>query len=214
MVRPSVDTGVILEAAAELVAERGFDSVTMAAIAGRAGVAKGVLYLRFSNKDELLAAIVAHEAARATRRTAELVEADPRGGMLSRLYVHSVTALHSRPALLRLYRGDPPHLARVVRDRDGSRHRSRALLGAGFIRELQAEGMVDPSLDAGVLAANLALWSHGLAARAPHDDLEALILGMGELVARAADTDVADSTPGKRCFARFAAALVREGAPA
>lgn len=210
MVRPSVDTNVILGAAADLVAERGFDKSTMEAIAAHAGVAKGVLYLRFGSKDGLLAALVDSEVVLATRHTVRLVEDDARGGLLSRLYVHSVTALLSRPALLRLYREEPSHLARLAGQVDEDRHRSRGLLGAEFIRALQAHGMVAASLDAATLATNLTLWSYGLAAQAPHAEVASLILGMGEILARAADTDVVDTTPGKRCFAELAEALMNE----
>lgn len=210
MVRPSVDTSVILDAAADLVADRGFDKSTMEAIAAHAGVAKGVLYLRFSSKDELLAALVDREVVLATRHTAQLVENDPLGGMLSRLYVHSVTVLHARPALLRFYREESSQLARLVRRVDEDRHRSRELLGAEFIRALQTRGMVVASLDAEALAANLSLWSYGLAVRAPHAEVESLILGMAEVLSRSADTDAVDTTPGKRCFAELAEALINE----
>lgn len=210
MVRPSVDTSVILEAAADLAADRGYDNSTMESIAAHAGVAKGVLYLRFSSKDELLAAIVDREIVLATRHMAQLVDDDERGGMLSRLYAHSVTALHARPALLRFYQDERSHLARLVERADGERHRRRMLIGAEFIRALQTQGMVVPSLDAEVLSANLSLWSYGLAVRAPHADVEALILGMGDLLTRSVDTDAIDTTPGKRCFAMLAEALIDE----
>lgn len=206
--RPSVPTARILDAAAALVAEVGFDDISMDAIAARAGVAKGVLYLRFRNKLDLLVAIVRWELACATRETERLVEADPAGGLLSRLYVHSLAALHSRPALTRFYRDEPQHLVSAMSRDDGTVFRARALLSAAFIRELQSAGMVVAELDADVLAQNLALWSYAFVARAPHADLDALVLGMGDLVGRAVDADVADTAAGKRCFAGFAAALI------
>lgn len=210
MVRPSVDTRVILDAAADLAADIGLDKATMATIAARAGVAKGVLYLRFSSKDDLIATVVDREIIRATQHTAHLVEDDPRGGMLSRQFVHSATALSSRPALLRLYRDEPQHLARLSQRTDGARQRSRELLGTDFIRALQKEGMVTRSLDAEALATNLSLWSQSLATRALGADVESLIHNMGEILARAADTDAVDTSPGKRCFAEFAEALIEE----
>lgn len=206
--RPSVPTVRILEAAAALVAEVGFDDVSMDAIATRAGVAKGVLYLRFRDKVDLLVAIVRWELACATRETQRRVEADAAGGLLSRLYVHSLAALYSRPALIRFYRDEPQHLVNAMNRDDGTVFRSRALLGAAFIRELQGAGMVVADLDAEALAQNLALWSYAFVAKAPHADLDALVLGMGELMGRAVDADVEETTAGKRCFARFAQALI------
>lgn len=207
--RPSIPTPVILEAAAALVAERGFGDVRMEDVAARAGVAKGVLYLRFNGKDALLLALVRRELALATGLTAELVAADPRGGMLSRLFVHSAAALHSRPALLRFYRDDPAPVGRLVRARDDD-HRPRALLGATLIAELQTAGTVDPALDADVLAANLAVWSRGLVTRVHGDDVDALVHGMADLVARAADVAHADPSSGRDAVLRFTAALIAD----
>jgi len=48
---------LILRAATEVFAEQGFNSVTVAAIADRAGIGKGTVYEYFSSKDELLFAV-------------------------------------------------------------------------------------------------------------------------------------------------------------
>jgi AcrR family transcriptional regulator len=48
----------ILEAAAELVEDRGIDNVTMDEVAARAGVAKGTLFHRFGNRAGLAQALV------------------------------------------------------------------------------------------------------------------------------------------------------------
>lgn len=208
--RPSVPTSVILDAAAAAAAEFGFARVTMDDIAARAGVAKGVLYLRFPNKEELVAATVAHEVRGASRVTLAAVEADPRGGLLSHQFTHSIAALHSRPALLRLYRDGASAIAHTSRsDRDPVESR----IGVEYIRELQASGMAHELLDAGVLARNLTLWASALLARAPHEDLDALIRGMGELIAAAVDADPPNTDPGKRCFALFVDALTSEEQP-
>lgn len=207
--RPSVPTPVILDAAADLVAERGYDAARMDDVAARAGVAKGVLYLRFAGKDALLLALVRRELALATRRTADLVTADERGGLLSRAFVHSLTALRSRPALLRFYRDDPAPLGRLTRER-GDDHRGRALLGAALVTDLQRAGTVEPGVDPRVLAANLTVWSRGLLTRAHGDDVEALIVGMGDLIARAVDVQHGDSAAGRAAILRFTDALLAD----
>ncbi len=48
----------ILEAAAVVFAEKGYQRATMKEIAGRAGIAPGTIYLYFGNKREILSAIV------------------------------------------------------------------------------------------------------------------------------------------------------------
>lgn len=52
---PALDEA-ILEAAAALLAEAGFDALTMEQVATRAGVSKASLYRRFENLSDLLAA--------------------------------------------------------------------------------------------------------------------------------------------------------------
>ncbi len=205
MARPSVDTDVILEAAADLLARHGAARTTMEDIAAHAGVAKGVLYLRFDGKESLLRAVVDRELSRALAVTREAVAADPRGGLLSRLFVHSLTALHSRPFLVALYQG-ADHPGRTGRRENPAPHRpgSAALLGADFLRDLAAHGMLRADTDPDALAANLAVWNTGLAATAPHPDVDALILSMGGLIARAADAETDDTAPGKECFTRLA----------
>lgn len=48
---------MILDAARRLIAESGFDGVTMAELAARAGLAKGTLYLYVRTKEELFLAL-------------------------------------------------------------------------------------------------------------------------------------------------------------
>lgn len=55
----------ILQAALQLIAERGFHAAPMAEIAEKAGVAAGTIYLYFKNKDIL---INPHARDRAQRR--------------------------------------------------------------------------------------------------------------------------------------------------
>lgn len=202
MARPSVDTEVILDAAAEALAEHGSKRTTMDDISARAGVAKGVLYLRFDNKESLSRAVVDRELGLALATTRAEVAADPRGGLLSRLFVHSLTALHTRPFLRSLYK-EELRPGRRPNDQQAL-YRARLPISADFVRRMRDAGMVRADLAPAALAANLAVWNVGLAQTAPHEDLDALILGMGELVARAADTDVADTGPGKGCFERLA----------
>ncbi|HVL94450.1 MAG TPA: TetR/AcrR family transcriptional regulator [Solirubrobacteraceae bacterium] len=52
-------TEAVLDAAMELVAERGFASVSMEAIAARAGVGKPAIYRRFADKRDVVVAAIA-----------------------------------------------------------------------------------------------------------------------------------------------------------
>jgi AcrR family transcriptional regulator len=49
--------GALLAAARTLIEEQGFEAVTMAAVAARAGVSRRAVYLHFSSRTELLSAV-------------------------------------------------------------------------------------------------------------------------------------------------------------
>ncbi|HEY0229370.1 MAG TPA: TetR/AcrR family transcriptional regulator [Mycobacterium sp.] len=55
---------VLLDAAWAELAERGYDDLTIDAVAGRAGTSRAVLYRRWPNKQELVLAALAHEATK------------------------------------------------------------------------------------------------------------------------------------------------------
>lgn len=57
-VRDPARSDAILETAADLFGEFGYNAVRMEDIAVRAGVAKGTLYLYFKNKDDLFLALI------------------------------------------------------------------------------------------------------------------------------------------------------------
>jgi AcrR family transcriptional regulator len=60
---PALEEALLNAAWAEL-AERGYDDLTFDAVAGRAGTSRAVLYRRWPNKQELVLAALAHEAAK------------------------------------------------------------------------------------------------------------------------------------------------------
>jgi AcrR family transcriptional regulator len=53
---------VLLDAAASILADHGLDAVTMDAVAAYAGVSRPLVYKHFTNRDELLAAVLRREA--------------------------------------------------------------------------------------------------------------------------------------------------------
>src|SRR4029453_16022874 len=60
----------ILEAALEIMSRKGFERASIAAIPGRAGVARATVYQHFCDKQDILVAL----AERITRRIIETVE--------------------------------------------------------------------------------------------------------------------------------------------
>lgn len=56
--RSQRSTRALLEAAGELIAERGYENMTLAAVGERAGYSRGLVTARFGSKDKLLEALV------------------------------------------------------------------------------------------------------------------------------------------------------------
>lgn len=65
----------LLEAAADVVARRGFAGATVEEIAATAGYTTGALYANFANKDDLLVALLAHRRSHGTQRRVAAMDA-------------------------------------------------------------------------------------------------------------------------------------------
>jgi AcrR family transcriptional regulator len=127
----------ILQAAAELFAQRGYAGVGVDEVAARSGIAKTALYYHFGNKDGLLAAVLERTAAawiEAIRQTSS--EAAGPFERLERALAGMRALLEERPWVLRLLQ----ILALEVAD---EKPKVRATLQAIFRRAREAivEGM-------------------------------------------------------------------------
>src|SRR6266516_398955 len=71
--------GALLEAAAEVFAERGFRDATVDEVAERAGYSKGAVYWHFDGKDDLFAALIDDRVDRVAWEMIELLESAPPG---------------------------------------------------------------------------------------------------------------------------------------
>ena len=90
-----------LDVAAELIAETGLDSVTMEAVAARAGVSKGLGYAYFENSADLLVALFDREMAALDRQVvAALAEAGTFEGKLRATLVTWFALVAERGPLL------------------------------------------------------------------------------------------------------------------
>src|SRR5580704_9535125 len=80
----------ILDAAVEVIAERGYFNSPVSAIASRAGVADGTVYLYFKSKDDVLRTAIDAMFERFFKRIADRFETltDPREQLLYIAEVH------------------------------------------------------------------------------------------------------------------------------
>ncbi|WP_433440762.1 TetR family transcriptional regulator [Nonomuraea sp. CA-141351] len=161
----------LLQAAAEVFAQRGYDGTRVADIAAAAGVSNGALYAHFGSKADLLvAALEAH----GRRMLANLFAADPDRSVTELLLVIG--------RWLPRRQGAPGHLivealvaarrdedvARPMRDYVGE----RAAWLAELVRAAQGGGELDPALSPDALAHFCLLLSMGSALITP--DLHAV----------------------------------------
>jgi AcrR family transcriptional regulator len=104
--RSQLTVTAILDAAARVFEERGFDAGTTNRVAEKAGVSIGSLYEYFPNKDALLVAVVERELERErSKLLAILAPAASERGLAAQLhaFVETLVELHARrPALHRI----------------------------------------------------------------------------------------------------------------
>lgn len=151
----------LLDAAADLIARLGYDKTTIGDIAAQAGVAKGAVYLHWASKDELFEALIVREMTRTMDDMLARVEADPRGGSLARMYVHSLLATQANPLMRALYTRDSRVLGDYMHRQDPARYAERFGFGQTFVKTLQAAGLVRPEIDPQSLAYVLSIIAYG-----------------------------------------------------
>src|SRR3954452_20818775 len=87
----------ILDGAAELLLRFGYNKLTMGDVADAGALHRGLIYLRFKSKDELVEAVVLRELDRYADAWREQVEDDPRGGGVASVYRAMMHALKRLP---------------------------------------------------------------------------------------------------------------------
>ena len=100
--RAQATCAAILEAAAQLLSERGLAGYTTNAVAERAGVSIGSLYQYYPNKDALMSALIASQQARQFERVQQAAQATV-GATLEaavRTMIRAAMAHHVENALL------------------------------------------------------------------------------------------------------------------
>jgi AcrR family transcriptional regulator len=121
---------VILDAAAQVFAERGYASATTAKVAARAGVSVGSLYQYFPNKDALLVALSERHVERSHAGIREVLNDEDLEGLslegLVRRLVAAMLELHlQEPDLHRLLFQEIPRQPAISKAKEES---ERALL--------------------------------------------------------------------------------------
>ena len=159
----------VLQAAAEVFAERGFAGASLDQVAAAAGFTKGAVYSNFAGKDELFLALMADEA---TRRVDAVEEAMRTTTDLPGVLAAVSAELSRRDVAWQLLFLE--FWQRAVRDPDvrrafvASRRDLRARV-EGVVAGFLAEHPARAGWDAGALTVVLIALSHGLALEALPD---------------------------------------------
>lgn len=177
----------ILDAAEALVLERGFDSMSVQAIAERVGIAKGAVYREFASKQEILDILLQRGMSRMIETSRKLLGDDP--PRLSTAYRVGVRVLLDDPLMTAAFLDDEGVLGTYAATVTDGRYRARHLAVVEWINELQKTGALDTHIDAAALGLALSSTTLGLLTAAKYlgpltqDQLEAALLAMEYMVA-------------------------------
>jgi AcrR family transcriptional regulator len=197
----------VLDTAADLIMNDGYDAVTHASLASRSGVPVEQVIEAFPTANDALVAMLNREFQGMYRNIVESIERDPRGGLLSRMYTYILASVYERPLAKTLFVINRDALNSIMRNAHSFVYVPNVGIRSELIASLQEVGMVRPDVDARMVSSVLSACSAGLALTAPHDDLDIVFDGLSLLISRGVDADVADTTPGKAVFYDWATSL-------
>jgi AcrR family transcriptional regulator len=207
MTQQIVNASRILDAAADIIVDGGFDRVTLDRVADAAGTSKAEIISEFGSLEETLIVMLNREFTGIYLSTVDQIERDPRGGLLSRIYFYTFAAMYERPLAKVLYTTDRDAMNSILRSANSLGYMPGVGLRTSFIESMQRVGMVKQDLDAEMVSHMITIFSAGLAITAPHRDLDLVVSGITDLIARSIDAEVDDTTPGKVVYYDWATSL-------
>lgn len=137
----------VLDAAAELLVQRGYRGVTVEDVARRAGVGKGTVYLHVRTKDALLLTVLLRAQLRVVADLTDRMAADPGIVLPWRMSRLLYDSLRADDVARALYLGDAEVLGRLAHEAAGAlgelaeqrneivRRHFRLLRGAGLVAD-------------------------------------------------------------------------------
>ena len=89
----------ILDAAADLIIQFGYDKTTIGDVADAIGISRPLVYIHFKSKEALLEALIVREMHKYGNLWLNYIEADPQGGTVGSVYRSILKALQQTPLL-------------------------------------------------------------------------------------------------------------------
>lgn len=153
----------ILDAAAELIIHYGYDKTSVSDIANTAGISKGAIYLHYSSKDELFAALLHREFLRYAEQWLARIEADPQGGTIGGIYKAVLYAINNSPLMSAIVKQDPRVFGNYLRKPQNLFTAMESpSLRTEFIQAMQDAGAIRRDVDPQVMAHIMDMISYGL----------------------------------------------------
>lgn len=149
----------LLDAAEQLILDRGFDAMSVSALATAAGIGKGAVYLEFAGKRDILDAVLQRANLRMAERVRTELGERPR---LSDACRATVRALRDDRMLTAAYLDDRGVLGAHLDTVDDGRFRIRHLGVVDWIVDLKERGAVRADVDPAALALAISSATIGL----------------------------------------------------
>lgn len=144
----------ILDAASTLISRDGYDKTTIEGIAREAGVGKGTLYLHWTTREALFAALILREKVVMAEDIKQRLADDPAGATLHGLLKHAALALLHRPLLKAALLHDTEVFGKLVQREQSSTLSTEVLAGfTAYLEILREQGLVRADLSLHALVA-------------------------------------------------------------
>lgn len=137
----------ILDAAAELLCRIGYQKLTMGDVAEAVALHRGLVYLQFKSKDELVEATVLRELGRYAQVWRAHLEADPHAGSVASVYRAMVHTLTRLPLAAAIVARDEDVFGRYLRKPGSVFERLPQVSTREFLLRMQEAGTVRPDVD-------------------------------------------------------------------
>jgi AcrR family transcriptional regulator len=198
----------VLDVASDIVANGGFETLTLERLADAAGLSVHWLSEEFGSLEQMLILMLNREFTGIYVGMVDHIERDPEGGRLSRIYYYTLAAVYERPLARTLYTIDREAMNAIMRNAKSFHYIPGVGVRADLIENMQRVGMVRRDVDASTVSHMLTIFSAGLALTAPHDDLDRIVRGVTDLLGQVVDEEgVVDTRPGKAAFFEWALSL-------
>lgn len=152
----------LLVAACEVALDKGWPTTTVSDIAARAGIGKGAVYLEFTDKAAILAAVLnrsmrglATDVHRRVLDAGDVID-------LPTVYRFGVEAILADPLMRAFYLGDETVIGDYVRSVKDVRYQQRFDWLVDYIARLQDAGVIDPEVAIEPLVRMLSVFTIGL----------------------------------------------------